>query len=111
MRRVAGWQDKLPMLTSEEGGYLLKQGGSKGGARSWKRRYCVLQGGELLYYKEESHKGVAPVRGATIDACMPRSSTSATSAGLASATGLWPPYFILDKGNMKQLLSYVAFLN
>ena len=54
---------------------------------------------------------IRPRCGATIDACMPRSSTSATSAGLASATGLWPPYFILDKGNMKQLLSYVAFLN
>ncbi|XP_029449186.1 pleckstrin homology domain-containing family H member 2 isoform X2 [Rhinatrema bivittatum] len=35
----------------EKSGYLLKMGGK---ARSWKRRWFVLKGGELLYYKSPS---------------------------------------------------------
>ncbi|KAL1518914.1 hypothetical protein AB1Y20_003187 [Prymnesium parvum] len=71
-QRVGGgeevwWADKLPLLTSTDGGYLLKQGGAKGGARTWKRRFCVLQGGELIYFKDDEQKGVAPVRGARIE--------------------------------------------
>ena len=60
---VAWWQDKLPQMT----GHLIKQGGFRGGSKTWKRRYCVLQGGDLLYYNEDTYRGAVPVRGARIE--------------------------------------------
>jgi len=47
------WRARL----TQHAGYLWKQGGSKGGQRTWRRRYAVLQNGELLYYKDEQLKG------------------------------------------------------
>ena len=58
------WKERLPVLTSQQGGFLLKQGQAR---RNWNRRYAVLQASSLLYYKEEKLCGVVPVRGATID--------------------------------------------
>ena len=39
--------------------------------RSWRRRFCVLQGGELLYYAGEELRGIVPVRGAQVDVAPP----------------------------------------
>ena len=58
------WKERLPVLTSQQGGFLLKQGQAR---KNWNRRYAVLQASSLLYYKEEKLCGVVPVRGATID--------------------------------------------
>jgi len=57
------WKDRL----TSQAGYLYKQGGSKGGSQSWRRRYAVLQNGELLYYKADRLRGAVQVRGAVID--------------------------------------------
>ena len=34
-------------------GFLTKQGGSQGGNKNWKRRYCVLNENILSYYKSK----------------------------------------------------------
>ena len=61
------WQDKLTRKT----GFLLKQGGHKGGTKNWRKRYAVLQGGELQYFKDDSLRGIVRVRGARVDEAPP----------------------------------------
>lgn len=77
------WQDKLPWVTSAQAGLLEKMGGSKGGSKSWRQRYAVLQGGELLYFKDNELKGIVPVRGARIETAPPELTGSRRKSSFA----------------------------
>ena len=50
-------------------GYLLKQGGAKGGSKTWKKRFFILREEALYYYKCQEDMvllGVIPLKNATI---------------------------------------------
>jgi len=40
-------------MSAQKSGWLTKEGGS---VKSWKKRFCVIEGEELVYYKKENKK-------------------------------------------------------
>jgi len=40
-------------MASQKNGWLIKEGGRY---KSWKRRYMVIEGSDLAYYKKENRK-------------------------------------------------------
>jgi hypothetical protein len=87
-------------------GYLVKQGGARGGFKNWKRRWFVLRHDCLYYYKakpiagdEKALLGVIPLSSAAVSD-MPSTAPSAADAQTSGSTECFlcnKPFSMINK--------------